>query len=147
MFNFYIICILIIISILIYGYTSEKINTEILINKLTYNKSLQHSLINYGLILFGLFCYQSSLAYKTLTIATIFQLLILVFVKPAVGVSLIWSGLLGLSLLRCKTNKERAYLIASLLIILYYAFTFPFETTFAHVATALVSFLFIKYKY
>ncbi len=144
--KFYIYSILVIIAILAVGFYTKKIDTELLIDKLTYKKSIQHSLINYGLILFGLFCYQSSLAYKTVTIATIFQLLILVFIKPAFGVSLIWSGLLGLSLLQCKTNKERAYLIACLLIILYYAFTYPFVTTFAHVATALVSYLFLRNK-
>lgn len=143
---FYILSLLFVIGIIIYGYHSNKINTDIFINKLTYNKSLKHSLINYGLILLGLYCYQSSLVYKTITVVTIIQLLLLVFIKPLVGVSLIWSSLLGVSLLKCKNNKERAFLIASLLVLIYYSFTYPFSTTVAHISAALVSYFYLRNK-
>jgi hypothetical protein len=141
---FYIISFISIISILIYGYYTDKITTESLINKITYNKNIKHCLINYGLILFGLFSYQSNIAFKTATVAMIIQLLILVFIKPIIGVSLIWSALFGLTLLRCKTNKERAFFTVSLLVLIYYALTYPLLPSIAHLVTALITYFYLN---
>ena len=129
---------------------------------LLYGGSISDILIKYTLIiLYGAILYypwsSNLIISKPLTtlhilICTCLQGIIW-FLEDAYGVSLIWSGQLGLLILilliHCKNNKNANDQIcclvmgcaAGLAAILYYAVVFPPITTVAHLAAGVVGFL------
>jgi hypothetical protein len=115
----------------------------------TYAGSVKHSVINYVLIALNLLpiilpVKPAKIKYAVWWVfITMTVLQILVWFGTAIGVSAIWSALAGANLVLTTrySNSNRALffvgIIAALAGIIYYALTFPFATTIAHIVCAL----------
>lgn len=117
------------------------ITPEELVKKLTYNNNTKDSIINYGLILFGLAIVVSKrnqrIGGKIIALVVLIQIIILLHSKTT-GVSLIWCAILGYILSTRNTKrtlKEKAYIILSSIVIVYYAYYFGALSTIAHIGT------------
>ena len=127
--NYYYISLLILLLLFVYNISTNNTTIEQLTNQLTYNKSLKDSFINYFTIIAGIFSYSNSkVSIKVFIIFFILQMLILLYSKQTMGVSLIWSGLLGHSFKDCKTSKQKAFKLLAITIFIYYAFAMPLTT-------------------
>ena len=113
------------------------------LEQLTYNYDLHHCFINYSLIFLNLYIYIKTTnnltisELKTILMVFAIQLCILSLNSQIFGVSLIWCGLLGLSIRRYRTNKlsiknQNILWISNLAALYYYYVNYHPVSTIVH---------------